>query len=164
MLIKRIITTIFSLIILLSAGCGFRLQGNYQLPTQLETLSLTSPDQYSELTRLMKERLRLNQVNLVPPAKDVATLRIIKDSLERMVLSVYPTGSVAEYDLTYTVFYAVQLPDEESQPFTVEIHREYLDNPSAALAKSRERSLLLKEMRVQAADQIIQQLSSIESN
>ena len=127
-------------------------------------IAKNSPDQYSELTRLMKERLRLNQVNLVPPAKDVATLRIINDSLERMVLSVYPTGSVAEYDLTYTVYYAVQLPDEESQPFTVEIHREYLDNPSAALAKSRERSLLLKEMRVQAADQIIQQLSSIDSN
>ncbi|WP_299001966.1 LPS assembly lipoprotein LptE [uncultured Shewanella sp.] len=164
MLIKRIITIIFSFIILLCAGCGFRLQDNYQLPTQLETLSLTSPDQYSELTRLMKERLRLNQVNLVPSANDVASLRIIKDSLDRMVLSVYPTGSVAEYDLTYTVHYAVQLPNEESQPFTVEIHREYLDNPSAALAKSRERTLLLKEMRIQAADQIIQQLSSIESN
>ncbi|MCL1123817.1 LPS-assembly lipoprotein LptE [Shewanella surugensis] len=164
MLIKRIILATFTLIILLSAGCGFRLQGNYQLPTQLDTLNLSSPDQYSELTRLVKERLRLNQVTLVPPSKDVATLRIINDLLERMTLSVYPTGSVAEYDLTYTVFYAVQLPNEEAQPFNVEIHREYLDDPSAALAKSRERSLLLKEMRIQAADQIIQQLSSIEIN
>lgn len=164
MLIKRIMLVTLSLIILLSAGCGFRLQGNYQLPTQLDTLSLSSPDQYSQLTRLVKERLRLNQVNLVSPAKDVTTLRIIKDSLERMTLSVYPTGSVAEYDLTYSVSYAVQLPDTESQLFSVEIHREYLDDPSAALAKSRERSLLLKEMRVQAADQIIQQLSSIDVN
>ncbi|ABZ77776.1 Rare lipoprotein B [Shewanella halifaxensis HAW-EB4] len=164
MLIKRILLATLALSILLSAGCGFRLQGSYSIPKQLQTLSLSSQDEYSELTRLVRERLRLNNIAVVPPASDIPVLRLISDSLDRSTLSIYPTGNVAEYELIYQVSFAVQLPHAESQRFDVSIHRDYLDDPRTALAKSREMELLLKEMRIQAANRIIQTLAATEVN
>mgnify|MGYP006162501227 FL=1 len=164
MLIKRLAFAIMALVIMTSTGCGFKLQRSYQIPEQLNQLSLSSSDEYSELTRLVRERLRLNNVKIVDAANDVPVLRLITDSLERSTLSLYPTGNVAEYELIYFVEFAVALPGKEAQPFKIEIRRDYLDDPRTALAKSREMELLVKEMRIQAADRILQSLASTEVN
>lgn len=164
MLIKRLAFAIMALVIMTSAGCGFKLQRSYQIPEQLNQLSLSSSDEYSELTRLVRERLRLNNVKIVDATNDVPVLRLITDSLERSTLSLYPTGNVAEYELIYFVEFAVALPGKEAQPFKIEIRRDYLDDPRTALAKSREMELLVKEMRIQAADRILQSMASTEVN
>lgn len=164
MLIKRLAFAIMALVIMTSAGCGFKLQRSYQIPEQLNQLSLSSSDEYSELTRLVREQLRLNNVKIVDAANDVPVLRLLADSLERSTLSLYPTGNVAEYELIYLVEFAVALPGKEAQPFKIEIRRDYLDDPRTALAKSREMELLVKEMRIQAADRILQSLASTEVN
>ena len=164
MLIKRLAFAIMALVIMTSAGCGFKLQRSYQIPEQLNQLSLSSSDEYSELTRLVRERLRLNNVKIVDAANDVPVLRLITDSFERSTLSLYPPGNVAEYELIYFVEFAVALPGKEAQPFKIEIRRDYLDDPRTALAKSREMELLVKEMRIQAADRILQSMASTEVN
>ena len=79
-----------ALVIMTSAGCGFKLQRGYQIPDVLNHLSLSSADEYSELTRLVRERLRLNNIQVVDAADDVPVLRLITDSLERSTLSLYP--------------------------------------------------------------------------
>lgn len=162
MLTNRMSFAMIALIILISAGCGFKLQGSYSVPAALSQLTLSSPDQYSELTRLVRDRLRLNSIKLVDAADDIPTLRLLKDSLSRSTLSLYPTGNVAEYELIYHVRFTVTLPEKESQSFDIEIRRDYLDDPRTALAKSREMELLVKEMRIQAADKLIQTLAAIE--
>ncbi|MCF1427032.1 MAG: LPS assembly lipoprotein LptE [Shewanella sp.] len=161
---KALSSALLALVILISAGCGFQLQRSYQIPPQLTTLHLSSQDEYSELTRLVQERLRLSNVALVASDKDVADLRLIRDSLKRATLSLYPTGNVAEYELIYQVEFTVTLPGREPGYYNVEIRRDYLDDPRTALAKSREMELLTKEIRIQAADRIVQTLSSIEVN
>lgn len=164
MLIKRLCFALLTLTLLASSGCGFKLQRSYSIPDELKSLHLSSQDEYSELTRLVRERLRLNSIKVVPQTDTTPTLRILGDSLDRTTLSLYPTGNVAEYELNYQVSFVVQQPQREAQSFDVDIHRDYLDDPRTALAKSREMELLVKEMRIQAADQIIQILASIETN
>ncbi|MBE8168297.1 MAG: hypothetical protein HAW66_08020 [Shewanella sp.] len=161
MLIKRIGFVIMALVISLSTGCGFKLQGSYSIPDELKTLSLSSQDKYGELTHLVRERLRLNSINLVESNDKTPRLKLIKDSLDRTTLSLYPTGNVAEYELIYQVEFTVSFPDQEAMPFQALIRRDYLDDPRTALAKSREMALLVKEMRLQAADKIIQTLAAI---
>ena len=156
----------FSATILLAAlinisGCGFHLQSSYLIPHEFSTLHLTSQDQYSELTRLVRERLRLNSVTLTDKT-NVAELNLLNDSLSRATLSFYPTGNVAEYELIYQVNYTVTPPDGDPKEYKAEIRRDYLDDPRTALAKSREMELLTKEMRIQAADKIVQTLASID--
>ncbi|MGL4475590.1 MAG: LPS assembly lipoprotein LptE [Shewanella sp.] len=163
-LTQRISSVVLALVVLTSAGCGFHLQSSYFIPASLTTLHLSSSDNYSELTRLVRERLRLNNITLVNAAADIPTLRLVHDSLERSTLSLYPSGNVAEYELIYQVHFSVRFDKQEAKEFDVVIRRDYLDDPRTALAKSKEMELLLKEMRAQAADKIIQALSTVETN
>lgn len=94
MLIKRLCFAILALSVLLSAGCGFKLQRSYSIPDSLKTLTLSSQDEYSELTRLVRERLRLNSITVVEDDASVPVVRILNDSLDRSTLSLYPTGNV----------------------------------------------------------------------
>ncbi|QIR15470.1 LPS assembly lipoprotein LptE [Shewanella aestuarii] len=164
MLAKHIGIALLSVILLMTSGCGFKLQRSYSIPVELQQLHLSSSDQYSELTRLVSDRLRINQVSLVSATETTPTLRLVNDSLERATLSLYPTGNVAEYELIYVVNYSVTLPQGEPQAYQAEVRRDYQDDPRTALAKSREMELLTREMRIQAADLIIQTLASIGTN
>lgn len=152
--------TFFLFVLLNIGGCGFHLQQSYLIPREFTTLHLASQDEYSQLTRLVKERLRLNNITL-SNKPDIAELRLVNDSLSRATLSLYPTGNVAEYELIYQVNFTVSLPKGDPRDYSVEIRRDYLDDPATALAKSREMELLTREMRIQAADKIIRVLASI---
>lgn len=162
-----------SIVILLTClcvACGFKLRGDYLLPPELQTLSLTSIDKQGELTRLVKQHLLLNNVNIVSTTSNQASnnnqvipeLRILQDSLDRRTLSVLPNGQVAEYELIYMVKYQILIEAQAPQNFEFELNRDYQDDPNFALAKSRELTLLLNEMRQIAADRILRDMASIQ--
>lgn len=158
---KRLIT-IFTLVSLLSA-CGFHLRGDYLLNDELQTLYVTSSDVHGELTRLVKRHLSHNQVKVLKHKNtQVPELRIMSDKLDRRTLSVFQNGQVAEYELIYAVHYQIRFANEEPQNFRFELNRDYQDDPNIALAKSRELSLLLSEMRTSAADKILRDMARIQ--
>jgi len=143
-------------------GCGFKLRGDYLLPNEFKTLYVSSTDKHGELTRLVKQHLRVNKVNIVERfSVDTPELHVLKDSLDRRTLSVRPNGQVAAYELIYTVSYQLRFSNEDSQTLSFEFNRDYQDNPNIALAKSRELTLMLSEMRKEAADKILRSLATI---
>lgn len=151
------------LLTLLMSSCGFNLRGNYLLPENLQTLYVNSTDVHGELTRLVKRHLAVNQVNLLSAYQtDQPELYILKDKLDRRTLSVFPNGQVAEYELIYSVEYQLRLPEQAPKTLRFELYRDYQDDPDSALAKSRELSLLLTEMRREAADKILRDMASIK--
>ncbi|MEW6995682.1 LPS assembly lipoprotein LptE [Colwelliaceae bacterium MEBiC 14330] len=144
-------------------ACGFQLRGDYLLDDELQTLYLSSSDIHGELTRLVKLNLTRNQVKVLKRAKvDTPELRIVSDKLDRRTLSVFSNGQVAEYELIYAVQYQVRFEGEDAREFRFELYRDYQDDPNLALAKSRELSLLLSEMRTSAADKILRDLARIQ--
>jgi LPS-assembly lipoprotein len=158
---KRLIVA-FTLVSLLSA-CGFHLRGDYLLNDELQTLYVTSSDIHGELTRLVKQHLSHNQVKVLKQrSPQVPELRIMSDTLDRRTLSVFENGQVAEYELIYAVHYQLRFSNEEPQDFRFELNRDYQDDPSLALAKSRELSLLLSEMRISAADKILRDMARVQ--
>lgn len=153
---------LLGLVIGLSA-CGFRLRGDFLLAPELQTLYVSSVDKHGELTRLVKQHLTLNQVNVLKtPQVEKPELRILKDKLTRRTLSVFPNGQVAEYELIYTVNYQLRIAEQAPENFSFELYRDYQDDPDRALAKSRELSLLLSELRQTAADKILRNMASIK--
>ncbi|WP_448549162.1 LPS-assembly lipoprotein LptE [Thalassotalea fusca] len=151
----------FSLLTL--SSCGFHLRGDYLIAPELQTLSIRSTDRFGELTRVVKRHLIQHNIKIVENSQeDIAQLVILKDTLDRRTLSVFPNGQVAEYELTYTVHYQIKVKDKQPQSFKFEVNRDYQDDPDAALAKSRELSLMLREMRQEAADRILRNMASIE--
>jgi len=71
------LTCIF-LVTAVLGGCGFHLKNGSGIPAELRNLTLVS-SKYSDLTRLIKQELRYNQINLVVP-KITATESLTTES------------------------------------------------------------------------------------
>lgn len=148
----------------LLSACGFHLRGDYSIPEELETVSLTSYDQYSSFTRMMKGQLRMSEVKVVPPAEDIPNINLLSESVGERTLSLYQNTRAAEKELTFRASYRVTIPEIGSKQFSTSVTRSYLDNPLTALAKSVERDMIEDEMRKLAASQIIRQMARLKAD
>lgn len=146
----------------LLTACGFHLRGDYSVPHELSTLSVTSYDQYSVFTRQVKNQLRINDVELVTPAENVPNLHLINEGVGERTLSLYQNTRAAEKELTFRTSYRVTIPEVGTKTFSTSVTRSYLDNPLTALAKSVERDMIEDEMRKLAASQIIRQMARLK--
>lgn len=156
-------TLLVAVVVMTTASCGFHLRGNYLLPEEITELSLTSFDQYGDLTRDVRDQFRLHGINEVSPSPTTPNLHLISESTSSQTLSLYQNSRAAEYELTYTATYRVVVPEKENQTYTTSVNRSYLDNPLTALAKSVERDLITSEMREQAARQILRQMARLKA-
>ena len=154
---------IIATLAMMTTACGFHFRGNYLLPDEVETLSVTSFDDYAMITREVKKQLARNGVKVVPPGVDVANLHIINDSDGDRTLSLYQNARAAEYELFYNTSYKVTVPGYNTKTYNVHITRSYLDNPMAALAKSVEKDVILEEMKIQASQQILRQMATLKT-
>ncbi|MBJ2146232.1 luciferase [Vibrio sp. IB15] len=156
--------TIVVLTVSLLSACGFHLRGDYSVPEELNKISVTSYDQYSTFTRMMKGQLRMNDVEIVPPSENTPNLHIISESVGERTLSLYQNTRAAEIELTFYASYRVTIPDLGSKTFSTSVTRSYLDNPLTALAKSVERDMIEDEMRKLATSQILRQMARLKAN
>lgn len=145
-------------LVLLSA-CGFQLRNNYHLPEQLQHVYVQG-SQFNQLLKTLKQRLVIAGAEISDNAQHETQLRIINDTLDRRTLSLFESGQVAEYELIYRVQYELVVANKEPLAGEVEVFRDYQDDPNFALAKTREREILVSEMRQDAANRIIYQLIS----
>ncbi|PKF62688.1 hypothetical protein CW745_04515 [Psychromonas sp. psych-6C06] len=149
--------------LLLLSGCGFHLKHNDGLVEKYPQILLQSASN-SELTRLIKLRLRGAGIELVnTPSDDVAILKVGGERRSSRTISLYSNAQNAEQELGYNLSYSIQSPGYEAQDFSVNLYRDFLDNPAQALAKSREAELLTRELRAIAADHIINTMLSLDN-
>lgn len=142
-------------ICLLLSGCGFQLRDAYQIPPSMQQLALDYP-QFSAFGEAFQQRLELAGV-VLDPSSDTR-IEVLDDALDRRTLSLSASGQVAEYELIYQVRYQLLQSNRAPQVFQLEVFRDYQDDPNFALAKSREREILVQEMRVEAARRALLQL------
>lgn len=148
----------------LLAGCGFHLRGDYSVPEQLSTLSLTSYDSYSTFTRMVKGQLRINEIDIVEPSENTPNLHLISESVSERTLSLYQNTRAAEKEITFNAAYSVTAPKIGTKTYSTSVTRSYLDNPLSALAKSVEREMIEDEMRKLAATQIIRKMARLKAD
>ena len=146
------------------ASCGFHLRSGPSLPNDINTVAIESARAHAPLARALDDSLNVYGLKGVSQGtRDSGQnihIYLLPEQLERQLLSVYPSGQVAEYELIYIVRYRVQFPDKEPLMAQFEVVRDYQDDPDQVLAKSRELELMLDEMRNEAADIIVRRLSS----
>lgn len=148
------------LLSLMLSSCGFQLRGS--LPLEKYPAVYLQGDKHSELLQQLGTQLERNQVKLLDSSDTTAAIFVLdSDSLQRRTLSLFPHGQVAEYELIYKVNYQLILPGQEPRPYQIELYRDYQDDPSRALAKSKELDLMLTELRSQAVARIIRQFGRL---
>lgn len=143
------------------AGCGFRLRGTYDVPPTLQQVAVVTTSPYGDMAHILKNRLRASDVVVAEDgASDVAEIQLLDEVLEERTLSLFETGQVAEYELLYRLKVRIRSASGEPLEQEVRVQRQYLDDPDKALAKGREKDLLLMEMREDAADRILRLMAT----
>ncbi|MFT5924039.1 MAG: LPS-assembly lipoprotein [Paraglaciecola sp.] len=168
-MLKRIFLNVCILTIVLTiVGCGFKLRGDYGLPTGIQQLQLLAAQKNTPLHRILGKQLQGINIDVwdnTASASQIAQqvdviVYLSSDQLERRLLSLFSSGQVAEYELVYTIKYQIQFPAQDALEIEFDVTREYQDDPDAVLAKSRELNLIQNEMRQEAANRIIRQIAS----
>ena len=158
----RKITLLFISIALLS-GCGFHVKNSDTLIDKFPKIYVQSNNPNGELARFVKIRLRGAGIEIAnQPDPQISTLKINPERRSERVVSLYVNAQNAEKELGYIVEYSLQPPGYQAQSFRVNLYRDFLDNPSQALAKSREAEQLTTELRGIAADHMVSTMISLE--
>lgn len=161
-------TIIYLVAAFLISGCGFQLRNDYRLDDKFKQLQLIEREKNSALSLILQQRLKVFGVALTKPGMkqndgnivaEIPTIVLYPESLDRRLLSLFPSGQVAEYELIYTCRYEMIDTNGNSSFHEFEILREYQDDPDQVLAKSRELNIILNEMRKEASNRIIRQFS-----
>ena len=160
---KLLLLTTFITSLVLS-GCGFHLKNNGGLVEKFPEIYLQTKDPTGELARLVRLRLRGANIKIVTEADaNVAVLTLRTEQRSSRTISLYATALSAENEIGYILNYSIKVPNYIAKEFTVNVYRDFLNDSSEALAKSRETELITKELRVIAADHIITSMLSLKN-
>ena len=149
---------------LLLSGCGFHLKHNNGLVEKFPEIYLQTSQPMGELARLVRLRLRGANIKiLTQQTPKSAVLALQSEQRSSRTISLYANALSAENEIGYVLNYSLRIPNYTAKNFTVNIYRDFLDDSSEALAKSRETELITKELRVIAADHIITSMLSMKN-
>ncbi|NHI02162.1 LPS assembly lipoprotein LptE [Oceanimonas sp. MB9] len=159
-MLTRIKALVLLTLTLMLAGCGFQLRGGDSLPPELQRLVLDGDDK-TQFYRLVSARLLRAGAQLVENDGDTPVLTIGALGQGNTTASIQPTGDTLEYAARFGTRFTLDLPDEPRQVFNVTFNRSFLDKSDQALASSREQQQLREQMELEAAEQIVRQLSRL---
>jgi LPS-assembly lipoprotein len=153
------------------SACGFRLAGSDPLPNVLARPYLTLKDPYTDFSREFEHQLKSAGAALQSVrANSTASIDVTKDLVEQRTLSV--TGSTTatraaniptEFQLTYTVTFAVQGPDKQLlAPQTISLSKDYSFQENVLLAKEHEADILRQQMARDLVTIAMRRLTSLK--
>lgn len=146
---------------LLLSACGFHLRGNYHPPAFLHEVTLRTPANSGDLNTELQLALARN--NIVPEGGEVL-LEVVRENLTRQTSTVDSSAKAAEYTLTYTVDFRVSDTQGLATGITQSLilRRSYQYSTTNIVGKSTEEDTLVHELRIDAAQQIVRQLSAMK--
>ena len=145
-------------------ACGFRLMGSDSLPGVLARPYLSLKDPYTDFSREFERRLK--GAGAAPQglrANATATIDVTKDLVQQRTLSVSAQNIPTEYELTYTVTFAVQGTDKELlAPQTISLSQDYSYEENVQLAKEHEADILRQQMAHDLVSIAMHRLTSLK--
>ncbi|MCK3654517.1 hypothetical protein A4G19_01635 [Pasteurellaceae bacterium Macca] len=151
------------LCVLFLTACGWHFKNSERFPEALRTLSYESTDQYSEMSRILRQQMLLSDIKIVKKAPNVANLRLNSASTNSKVASVFKQGREAEKILSLSVKATVNVPYKGAFPLETEVHRTFFDDSRAALAKSEEQDAIIRQMYEQASRQLLLKVAGLNA-
>jgi LPS-assembly lipoprotein len=150
--------------VLLLTACGFRLAGSDPLPPLMARPYLSLKDPYTDFSREFEHQLKSAGAELQAQRQGAsATIEVTKDLAVQRTVSVSATNIPTEYELTYTVTFAVQGPDKQLlAPQTISLSKDYSFNENVLLAKEHEADILRQQMARDLVTIAMRRLTSLK--
>jgi len=136
------------------SACGFHVRGNFQVPENLTEVSVQG-NKRSDVAMGLQRALTQRDIHVVPYTQGTPVIEVGQEQLVRRILSLTPSGQVAEYEFVYTLPIRFVHTSGQAQEQTIELSRDYQDDPNFALAKTREFELVIREMRSDAVQRAL---------
>lgn len=148
---------------LLLCGCGFHLEGRVPLPRAIARPYIQAPDQQTDFVQSLRREMLMSGAHPVDSeAQATAVVDILSDNLAQRVLSVSAQNRPTEYQVIYTVRFAVTAGGKELlPPQVVSSMRSYTFDESLLLAKEHEESILQQAMGQDLAQIVMRRLSRV---
>ena len=150
------------LLLLVLAGCGFRLRGTAEVPFH----SLYVPGATSGIALDLKRNIQAGtRARVVDDPKEAdAVLQFTEESRAKEILSLTGAGRVREFRLRYRVGFRVH--DGKGNDYvpqnTLELTRDVSFNDAEVLAKEAEEQLLYRDMQTDMVQQIMRRLAAAQ--
>ena len=148
------------LLLVLLAGCGFRLRGTADVPFQ----TLYVPNSDSGIALDLKRNVQAGtQAKVVDDAKVAEAILVFsEENREKNILSLNSSGRVREFQLRYRVGFRVHDgKGGEYVPQTqIALTRDITFNDTDVLAKEAEEQLLFRDMQTDMVQQIMRRLAA----
>ncbi len=142
------------------AACGFQLRGTAELPFETLYMPSASGGVALELKRNIQAGTRTMVVD--DPKKAQAVMEFVRETREKVILSLTGAGRVREFQLRYVVGFRVH--DGKGTEFipasVIQLQRDVTFNDAEVLAKEAEEQLLYRDMQTDMVQQIMRRLSS----
>lgn len=163
--IKSLIRVAVVTSMLLLTACGYHLRGSIDIPDEMKNIYMEGAS--SQLHREMKQSLRTSEGELVGvPAQAGMVIKILKDDMQRRVLSLDSQGKATEFELNYTVSY--MLLDSSGNVLLeqqdLEINRDFFNSQQDILAKNNEEVVIRDEIYRQAVRTIVTRARAVLKN
>ena len=148
------------LLLLVLAGCGFRLRGTAEVPFQ----SLYVPGATSGIALDLKRNIQAGtRARVVDDPKEAdAVLQFTEESRAKEILSLTGAGRVREFQLRYRVGFRVH--DGKGAEYVpnsvIQLTRDVTFNDAEILAKEQEEQLLFRDMQSDMVQQILRRLAA----
>jgi LPS-assembly lipoprotein len=150
-------------VVLLSSGCGFHLQGSGSLPEGMRKFYVITADQVTPFAVELRRAIERSGGELTSTAAEADTVvRIQRDRSGRRVLSVSARNTPQEYEIFYLVEYSVDRGGKEVlelQP--LEMIRNLSFDETQLLAKDREEAIIREAMARDLAVLVTRRLESL---
>jgi LPS-assembly lipoprotein len=142
------VAAVATLAMLCLGACGFRLAGSEPLPAILARPYLSVKDPYTDFAREFELQLKSSGALIQPIRQDsTATIEVTKDLVEQRTLAVSSSNIPTDYELIYTVTFAVRGADKELlAPLTISVTKDYSFQVNELLAKEHEADQLRSAM------------------
>lgn len=149
----------------LLSACGFHLRGaNGEANLPFKTIKLNFPES-STLGAELQRNIRANGTEVVTDSKLAeATLDVLSEARDKVVLSLNSQGRVREYTLFYKFRFRVLGSTGQELLAATEIilKRDISFNESQALAKEAEEGSLYRDMQGDLVQQILRRLVALK--
>ena len=154
---KKLITVLLTTSLI--SACGWHLRGNINLPQDLNSLHVVSQDQYSELTRDLKEVISKNNITLSDSTSADYSIELLEERNQRRAASVGGNGLASEYELTLEVDYTISRGDQLLLPkTTARATRSYDYDQNQVLGSNQEQQVIERELRFELLQNILRRL------